>query len=342
MARNGFEHGAQYAFAVDCNEGAATGTHLSRDAWHKTAKNGDTVEGAFYKMKWTHKVGEVQAFEHDIAWEFQDAPEGAPSGWCFWSGGGKNAPGKKSEHNTPDPRGAPKFMQGSTGGYFGLYDFSAVTDLLKDGNFPNMIPATYHVLQGSTDIDTMIELGGQGVLADGNTSTVMNDGDKIVKRFEDIDGLEWLAGPNDQDYAVIHEDAQNIYGERKFVAKLGVAGSGTPITYYFAAMSGGDENSRQAAGVGAVPNSVSKASPHEFSGAFELSGLLHKGQDGQFSLPYPMPAGRKRELDVATPVSEKSLVISLQGHSNLGGQMKTFYSDRMSQLLMYTPDIPEA
>lgn len=340
MARNGFEHGAQYAFAVDCNDGAATGTNLTRDAWHKTAKNGDKVEGAFYKMKWTHKIGKVQAFEHDIAWDFQDAPEGAPAGWCFWVPAGKDGPGKKSEHNTPDPRGNPRFMQGSTGGYFGIYDASAMTELLQGGEFPAKIPATYHVLQGSTDVDEMIELGGQGKTADGNTTTQLNDGRKVVKRFEDVDGLEWLGGPGDEDYAVIHEDAGNIHGERKFLAKLGKPGSGTDITYYFAAMSGGKKNSRLLAGVGAVAGSVNKPNAHEFSGAFDLSGLLHKGEDGAFSLAYPMPPGKKRELDLATPVNEKKMVISLQGHSNLGGQAKHFHSDRISQLLMWQPSIP--
>jgi len=53
-----------------------------------------------------------------------------------------------------------------------------------------------------------------------------------------------------------------------------------------------------------------------------------------------MPPGKKRELDLATPVNEKKMVISLQGHSNLGGQAKHFHSDRISQLLMWQPSIP--
>ena len=69
----------------------------TRDTWHKTAQDGDTVEGFFYKLKWTHTPGEVKAFEHDGAWEFQDAPQGAPAGWCWWTGAGKDKSGKKTE-----------------------------------------------------------------------------------------------------------------------------------------------------------------------------------------------------------------------------------------------------
>jgi len=122
MARNGFEHGATYGFAVDCSVVTA-----DRDTWHKTAVDGDKVEGAFYKLKWTHTPGDVKAFEHDGSWEFQDAPDGAPAGWCWWNARGKDKGGKKTEHNSPDPRGNPRVMQGSTGGYFGIYDFSGVT-----------------------------------------------------------------------------------------------------------------------------------------------------------------------------------------------------------------------
>ena len=44
MARNGFEYGALYGFAVDCSVG-------TRDAWHATAAAGDTVQGEFVKLR---------------------------------------------------------------------------------------------------------------------------------------------------------------------------------------------------------------------------------------------------------------------------------------------------
>eukprot|EP00746_Dinoflagellata_sp_MGD_P152769 gnl/MRDRNA2_/MRDRNA2_83870_c0_seq1.p1 gnl/MRDRNA2_/MRDRNA2_83870_c0~~gnl/MRDRNA2_/MRDRNA2_83870_c0_seq1.p1 ORF type:complete len:771 (-),score=170.08 gnl/MRDRNA2_/MRDRNA2_83870_c0_seq1:463-2601(-) len=330
MARNGFEHGALYGFAVDCSVVTET-----RDNWHKTAKDGDKVEGAYYKMKWSHTPGEVKAFIHDGSWEYQDAPQGAPAGWCFWNGQGKDTKAKKTEHNSPDPRGGAKVLQGSTAGYFGIYDFSGITDLLKDGNLPDSIPATYTCKQGSTDIDAMIELGGQGKTADGNDALQLTDSSKTVKRFEDIDAIEWFAA-TDGDWVFIHEDSGQLHGERKFLAKMG-----TPIKYYFAAMSGGKKNTRQLALVSGVKESLSKPNGHEFSGGFDLTGLL--AMDGtNFALAYPMPAGKKRELDAVAPINDKKFLVSLQAHGHLGGSSKSFASDRISQVLMYQPKIPTA
>lgn len=45
LARNGFEYGALYGFAVPCSVGY-------RDDWHSTASAGDTVEGEFVKLRW--------------------------------------------------------------------------------------------------------------------------------------------------------------------------------------------------------------------------------------------------------------------------------------------------
>merc|ERR1711988_2087083 len=114
---------------------------------------------------------------------------------------------------------------------------------------------------------------------------------------------------------------------------------GSPITYYFTAMSGGKKNTRQMAMVSAVKAAVHKPNGHEFSGGFDLSGLLAK--DGNsFALEYPMPAGKKRELDAATAINDKKMLVSLQAHGNLGGTAQSFHSDRISQVLMFQPSIP--
>ena len=167
LARNGFEYGALYGFAVDC------GTVTTRDAWHKTASPGDTVTGAFYKLRWQAQRGVVQGFEHDGSWEFQDDPQGAPAGWCFWNANGRDAPGAKTEHVSPDPRGGHRVLQGSTAGYFGIYDFSDLPSLLSAGTLPNSIPATYTVHQPESDVVDLIELGGAGIRADGSNQTMM-------------------------------------------------------------------------------------------------------------------------------------------------------------------------
>merc|ERR1712060_724451 len=143
LARNGFEFGALYGFAMDCS----TADYQNRDAWHKdpARQAGEKIVGAFYKLRWSNSPGEVKDFVHDGSWEFQDQPEGAPAGWCFWNGAGRNVAGAKTEHNSPDPRGGHRVMQGSTAGYFGIYDFPTLPEVLADNSdddadFPRVIP----------------------------------------------------------------------------------------------------------------------------------------------------------------------------------------------------------
>eukprot|EP00439_Symbiodinium_sp_Y106_P081022 s492_g19.t3 len=272
----------------------------SRDAWHKTASAGDTVRGAFYKLRWQAQRGGA-GFEHDGSWEFQDAAKGALAGWCFWNSNGKSR-GAKTEHVSPDPRGGHRVLQGSTAGYFGIYDFSSLPSLLGS-SFPDSVPATYTVYQPESDVRSLIELGGAGIRADGNNQKMMRDTSRDKSTFEDVDGMEWIAAANGQDYFIIHEDGGNWYGERKFLAQVGIS-----MRYYFVAQSGGRANTRELAGVSSVAGVNGGAGSHEFSGALDLSGLLRKDASGNFELPVKDVTGKKRQLEAATPI-EKTIAV---------------------------------
>eukprot|EP00429_Kryptoperidinium_foliaceum_P046422 CAMPEP_0176105052 /NCGR_PEP_ID=MMETSP0120_2-20121206/52715_1 /TAXON_ID=160619 /ORGANISM="Kryptoperidinium foliaceum, Strain CCMP 1326" /LENGTH=759 /DNA_ID=CAMNT_0017439163 /DNA_START=525 /DNA_END=2802 /DNA_ORIENTATION=+ len=327
LARNGFEFGALYGFATDC--AAGTPGAEGRDNWHKnTATAGAKVTGAFYRLRWKDAPGTVKDFVHDAAWEFQDAPDGAPAGWCFWNANGKDASGAKTEHVSPDPRGGARVLQGSTAGYFGIYDFSEVTAKLASGTLPASIPATYTCLQPESDITSMIDLGGAGQYADGQTAVVNPDQGQNPgkKTFEDVDGLEWLAAAGGEDYVVIHEDSGNDFGERKFL---------TPMKYYFVAMSGGTKNSRSLAKVSGVAGVMKSPNSHEFSGATDLSGLLARDASGAFRLAAGPQNGMGRKLAMEVPVGNKDIVVSLQAHSNWGGWTESFHSDAVGQLYIH-------
>jgi hypothetical protein len=174
------------------------------------------------------------------AWDFQEPPTAGPTGYKFWNARGRDASGSKTEHNTPDPRGNARFMQGSTAGYMGIYDLSApnslravLTALPDDGSLPLFIPAAYELIEGETDVSDRIELGGKGVRSDGGDQTHMHDKDANKNTFEDIDGLEWFAA-SDGDYIMIQEDGGNLYGERTLMYKM--PAYGVKPTYYFLAM----------------------------------------------------------------------------------------------------------
>jgi hypothetical protein len=185
----------------------------------------------------------------------------------------------------------------------------------------------------------MIKLGGAGKYADGQDATVMPDKAQNPgkKTFEDIDGIEWLAGANGEDWIIIHEDGGNQFGERKFLAKVG-----SPMEYFFVAMSGGAKSSRVLAGVSGVEGVFKGPDAHEFSGATDLSGLLAKDAGGNFLLSAGDTTGKRRELEARTAINDKYIVVSLQAHTNWGGWTESFHPDAAGQILLYKPKLPVA
>ena len=87
--------------------------------------------------------------------------------------------------------------------------------------------------------------------------------------------MEWLASSSDSPngYLVLQEDSGNYFGERTFITKIEI---GSPMTYYFIAMSGGDDNTRMKSGVAVPAGSAGTPNTHEFSGVIDVSGMLAK------------------------------------------------------------------
>merc|ERR1719197_761825 len=267
LSRNGLAYGKLYGFAT--NDAAAA---PSRDAWHKVSSraSGDQVSGSFYPIDWQWD-GDVHTFMHDGSWAFQHLPDSSDSSIQFWNGNGNDDDGAKTEHNSPDPYGGNRFIQTSTAGYYGIYDFSGIAGMLDSG-LPTSIPATYTNLQGEVDITSQIMLGGKGMKANGDPQltnsdsySVAEDGtisDSAKVTFEDIDGFEWIASSDNQNgYVVIQEDSGNDFGERTFISKVEV---GVPQTYYFIAMAGGDDNTRIKAMNSVPAGSAGSPNTHEF------------------------------------------------------------------------------
>jgi hypothetical protein len=325
LSRNGLAYGKVYGFATDV--ASTTGGRFQED-WHlNVATNGMTVSGGFYPIDWMWN-GTVTSFMHDGSWAFQHT---TADGKKFWNQGGRTNPSAfdtrghcKTEHNSPDPYGGPRVMQGSTCGYFGIYDLTGVTALLQTAltagtHFPASIPAVYTALQGETDIRSQIMLGG-----------------KVT--FEDIVGLEWIAAAGTNDgYVVIQEDGGNDLGERTFLTK--VRTDGTPMTYYLIAISGGSANTRMLAGVGVPAGTNPSASSHEFSGVTDLSGMLKKDANGNFVAVAGVGA-TKRMAERNTAINDKQIAFGLQAHNLNGGIIAAMTGDRGGQVYTYKPNLP--
>lgn len=342
LARNGLKYGRIYGFAVDMSENGPTGG-LWRDEFHADVNRG--VNGAEVKGKWIAQEwrwdGVVRNFQYDGAWEFQQDPL---EGLSWWTAARYDQAGHKMEHMSPDPRlGRTGFIQTSTAGYFGhLYVYN-VQEILNKGELPEMFPGSYFVYQGEVDVTGQIELGGKGRYADGRDAILNwdNAAGEGKKTFEDIDGFEVFAD-GEKLHAMMQEDSGNNYGERMFITSaLEHETDGKGLTYYFVAMSGGANNTRMKAGVGIPAGTNCGPAAHEFSGLFDMSGLLRKRRDGKtFSLRKGDTGKEKRMWDRVTSINRKKILVGLQAHNMACGVIKYFGADRGGQWLFYQPDIP--
>lgn len=365
LARNGLKHGQMYGFAVDMRNGTdATGPTGGewRDPWHKVARNGQAVPGKWIAQPWKWD-GKVRNYEHDGSWDYQlppplTGPGEDLEGYFWWNAAGADKKGCKTEHVTPDPReGRTAFISGSTCGYFGHLYINGVAETLAsagDSGLPEVFDGTYYVYQGETNVTGQIELGGQGRLAGGRNATLNWDEDGMESgegkpTFEDIDGLE-VFQDGDRLYAMIQEDSGNLLGDRMFITSpLEHDDDGVDMTYYFVAMSGGKENTRALAGAGVPSGSLCHdgekyvTDSHEFSGLFDLSGLLRRDEDtGGFALSASDGGMAKRQNDAAVSINDKYILIGLQAHSHTCGVIEAFQADRGGQWLVYQPSIPTA
>lgn len=242
-------------------------------------------------------------------------------------------------------------IQGSTCGYFGHLYIEDFVATLEDagGDFPSSFDATYYVYQGERDVTSQIELGGKGQYSvDPPRDATMNwdsaayDLGNGTATFEDIDGIEVLMGPDEVLHLILQEDSGSVYGERQFITSpLEHDDDGVELTYYFIAMSGGKVNTRMVDGVGIPAGVNTKPDSHEFSGIFDLSGLVAKDSEtGEFVVRASDTGKAKRDADAMTPINEKKVYLSLQSHNMDGGINEAFKSDRGGQWLMYQPNIP--
>lgn len=329
LEKNGLAYGKVYGFAVDSST-------ADRDAFHKGALHASTatLSGAWASTNWQWD-GTVKDFEHDIAWEFQESPiiDGAASATHkFWTAKGRDASGAKTEHNSPNP-GFDQFgtfVQGSTAGYYGIYStptLKTVLDGLTGSALPSSIPGTYELIEGESDVNDRIHLGGKGMRADGANQTMMYDKDADKSTFEDIDGLEWIRA-SDGDYFVIEEDGGNRFGERVFISKKPEAGVNPE--YHFVAQAGGSKNTRSMSKVSVPPKTWTRATSFEFSGVVDFSGILSQSTLGGFA---------RRTAEAAVAINDKIIALGLQAHGISSGLMQAFGLDRGGQVFAWKPQI---
>jgi hypothetical protein len=114
---------------------------------------------------------------------------------------------------------------------------------------------------------------------------------------------------------------------------------GKEITYYFIAQSGGSSNTRMAAKVGIPAGTSCGGGSHEFSGLFDMSGLLHK-TGNSFTVSAADTGLAKNMANAMSSINEKTILVGLQSPNMACGVIKNFGADRGGQWLLYNPKIP--
>lgn len=223
-----------------------------------------------------------------------------------------------------------------------LLQVEDVLDTLEsaNGGLPDVFVGNYRMYQGEVDVRRQIKLGGKGQYANETADASQNWDSATAGKvtFEDIDGLEVLEGSEGKLYVIIQEDSGNDYGERMFLAPLEHIRDGIPLTYYFLAMSGGSENTRMKAGVSVPAGTWSRATSHEFSGVFDLTGLLHRDEaSGLFTVSATDTGVAKRAADRMVDINDKLIMVNLQAHSQNSGLLEAFQLDRGGQIYMIKP-----
>jgi hypothetical protein len=203
--------------------------------------------------------------------------------------------------------------------------------------------------EGETDITQQVDLGGAGQLANGRNATLnwdSTEGDGKVT-FEDVDGLEVLIAADGNLYLIIQEDSSSLLGDRMLISSpLEHEADGKDLIYYFVAQSGGKENTRRQAGVG-IPKGTAcfdgekyVANAHEFSGVFDMSGLLRKTEDGNFAMSAADTGAAKLSNNAMVGINDKYVLVALQAQDLNCGVVGAFQADRGGQWLLYQPNIP--
>lgn len=354
LAKNGLEYGQVYGFAVPVEV-------EDRDAFHretlvdskcpaagcvKTRAAVGSLDGYFAPIDWRWN-GEVKSFEYDAAWHFQEPPLNL-EGYKFWNPAGRDKAGAKTEHLSPDPRGNPRYVHGSTAGYIGFYDMMAgnamdprslgqVLSATGSGKFPEVIPATYELFEGETYVAERIHLGGKFMTAAEDIyNNVMCDNVKMPTQckttFEDVDGIEWIAD-SAGDYLIFSEDGYNVYGDRLLLVQVPTDRKELPH-YYMIAQAGGELNTRALAKVGIPKGTWTKPAGNEFSGSSDWSGILLPGT--------PLGGAARRAADLTVPINEKFISVGHQAHGMQSGVVKYFGLDRGGQMYAVRPNIGKA
>jgi hypothetical protein len=267
----------------------------------------------------------------------------------------------KAEHSSADPRGGQRFVisfntRGAPSSFVLMYDMpdlKATLNAAPNGTLPNGFTGSAKcAVQYGSSANYGIYTGGGAKnklgfystnFADRRNSNSLNADEQKKVPFI-VDTLQWYAAAGGENWMYFGEDSSTCDAEACWLAKFdpdSLVGSNVE-TYFMSQLSGASKSSKALQTIPPRCNyNVSTTGTYgtrdnstEYSGAWDLTGLLVKNQDGTFKAT---PSSRIRQFDDDVSINDKLLMLGTQHHMSSGGPINTKGLGQGGQLIMLKP-----
>jgi hypothetical protein len=267
---------------------------------------------------------------------WQDPAE-QPEGHTFFNGD------SKTEHPAVDPDiTKQRYVQNMTEeGAMLAFDFDGLGAALGElgGELPATVPVSVKRVIPAVDGALTLEVGDKGVKhGGGDTHATWEDGQaKMVAP----DGLQWVKAA-DADVLIVDEDSGNDLGERKYALVIDPATMDlvTDGTGHFLAMAGGALNPRAMSEVSAYGETFSSATSSEFSGSWDITGLVAQKEDGSFYTMDELAGTGQQDIAGSLPLAEHTLIGVVQHRGESGGAVAEIEADQGGQIFIFDLALP--
>ena len=305
------------------------------------AKAGDSFKGRFYPTSFQWGGWDEPTAVGNTEMRLWERPEEQPRKHTFFNGD------TKAQHNAVDPSGKPRFFQNMTdeGALLG-FNLKKLTKQLQnnpdaDGNLlPDYINYKAVVTIPATDGSLTVDVGDEGLAHAGEANpdgslTHATHVEKGVSKIVSNDGLYWAKGQGGN-VLILDEDSGNDYGERKFALPIT---EGMELrdaaTGYFLGAAGGTLSPRYEAGAAALAGAFSAAGTNEFSGSWDVTGMVTRKDDGSFYSKEELSGSGMQDVADTVDIEDHTYIGVVQARPESGGQVEEIGEDAGGQVFMF-------
>jgi hypothetical protein len=357
LARNGLLHGKIYGLALSDATYTTLGINpdkdgdlliddLSADAYLKSATAPDNIQGRFYGTSYQWGGFDKPKAVKDTDMNLWEKAAEQPTGYKFFTAH------SKIEHSAVDPDTSKvRFVQNMTesGGILGFDLTNTISQELiaAKGALPTYLSVNVNrvlpAIEGALTLDTN-GAGeahvGKNNLDGSKTAALHLGGTAPAAKAVAPDGLLWVKN-DDGDFLIVDEDSGSVAGERKYVLSLDSTtlalkekGTGDLL-----AIAGGADNPRAKAKVAAMEGAFTNATGAEFSGSWNVTGLVARDAEGEFYSLDDLKGNKAQTIANQMPLSEQLFIGVVQMGGESSGQVKDVKADYGGQIFQFSVDL---